>query len=579
VTTTGVVTLVAIALVAIASAIIGVLGVRVTRSTSDFLVASRTVNPLTNAAAISGEYLSAASFLAIAGMIVASGADGLWWPVAALIGFLALQLFVAAPLRRSGAYTVPDFAEARLSSAALRRVCAVTVLLIGWLYLLAQLQGAGFALTALTALPSWSGVAATGIIVLLTVLGGGMRSITFVQAFQFWIKVAAIAVPLAALFGLLLSPTGTARPAGEVFAERTTVTVRTGVTMVVEQPVTVTAEGVVDGAEVAGELQWQPGEHTVESGTQLVFPAGAEVPVPTGSAPDSEWLEPTPGAGRLLEIYSILIAGFFGTMGLPHILVRFYTNEDGRAARRTTVVVLLMLGGFYLMVILLSALARRLVPQVLLESTSDAVVLLVPTAAFGDNPVGWGLVGLIAAGMAAAFLATSSGLVVSLAGVLFTDILQGKLRNFRLAAVLATVVPLVVALTTPRADFTLLVPLVFAVAASTFCPLLILGIWWRGLTSPGAITGVIVGGVLSGAASLASLYAPLPDGWIGTLATRPAVVAVPLAFLVTIVVSKLTGKSVPGDVDGVLLQLHAPERLGLTIDRLTQQRSEGPELR
>ena len=199
--TSGIVALVAIAVVGTASAIIGKLGVRVARSTSDFLVASRTVGPVANASAISGEYLSAASFLGVAGLILREGADALWFPIAFTTGYLALVLFVAAPLRRSGAYTVPDFAVARLNSDGLRRLCTVFVLVIGWLYLLPQLQGAGLALTTLTALPAWSGIAGAGLVVVLTVVGGGMRSITFVQAFQYWLKLTALVVPAVFVLG------------------------------------------------------------------------------------------------------------------------------------------------------------------------------------------------------------------------------------------------------------------------------------------------------------------------------------------------------------------------------------------
>lgn len=563
----------AIGLIALASAVIGFLGVRFTRSTSDFLVASRTVKPLTNASAISGEYLSAASFLGISGLVIAVGVDALWYPVAFVVGYLALQLFVAAPLRRSGAYTVPDFAEARLASPALRRVCAAVVLLICWLYLLPQLQGAGFALTALTTLPSWTGVVATGVVVLVSVISGGMRSITFVQAFQFWVKVAAIAIPVAALLGLLLSAGSQARPAGPNFPGDTTVTVHTAVTLEITEPVTISAAGVVDGVPVNGALSWTPGRHTVQPGANLMFPAGAAVPVPVGTAATEQaWLTPSTSGEHLLEVYSILVAGFLGTLGLPHVLVRFYTNKDGRAARRTTVIVLFMIGMFYLLMTMLGALSRTLVPQVLLSGKSDAAVLLVPTAAFGDTALGWALAGLVAAGTAAAFLATSSGLVVSLAGVLFTDVLRGPFRDFRLAAVLATAVPMGVALTSNRLDFALTVPLVFAVTASTFCPLLVLGIWWRGLTPPGAVAGVAAGGFLSGASSLVSLYLPLPDDWIGVLANRPAIWTVPIAFLVTVVVSRMTRSRMPGDVDALLLRMHAPERLGLgAADRLKEQ--------
>src|SRR3990170_3255353 len=121
--TSALVALVAIAIVAVVSAVIGSYGVRVARSTSDFLVASRTVGPVANASAISGEYLSAASFLGIAGLILREGMDALWYPIAFVAGYLALLLFVAAPLRRSGAHTVPDFAELRLAPSAPRRLC------------------------------------------------------------------------------------------------------------------------------------------------------------------------------------------------------------------------------------------------------------------------------------------------------------------------------------------------------------------------------------------------------------------------------------------------------------------------
>jgi Na+(H+)/acetate symporter ActP len=571
VTTSSLVALVAIALVGVVSASIGFFGVRVARSTSDFLVASRTVSPVANASAISGEYLSAASFLGIAGLILREGVDALWYPIAFVAGHLALLLFVAAPLRRSGAYTVPDFAEARLDSALLRRVSTGFVLLIGWLYLLPQLQGAGLALTTLTTLPASVGIAAAGAVVLLTVIGGGMRSITFVQAFQYWLKLTALAVPAFIVLGLFLSGDRTFdRPAPPHFTDRTTVQVRTPVLLQTIGPLDLTADGTIDGRNVHGPVHWEPGRHAVATGSTLVFPAGSPVPTPVGApTTDRDWLVPMSGdqGNKLLEIYSILIAGFLGTMGLPHVLVRFYTNADGRAARRTTVAVLAMVGGFYILVTLLGALSRFYTPQLLVNGQTDAAILLLPTAALGQGWLGLLLGGLVAAGVAAAFLSTSSGLVVSLAGVLFTDVLRGRMQNFRLAALLSSLIPLGLALTVTRLDFSLTVPLVFAVAASTFCPLLILGIWWRGLTAPGAIAGVLVGGVLAAIAAGLSLFIALPDNWFGMLLYRPAAVTVPAAFLTMVVVSRLTVAQVPAGTEQLLLRLHAPERLGLNPDR------------
>ncbi|MBC8093781.1 MAG: cation acetate symporter, partial [Pseudonocardia sp.] len=392
------VALVAIALVGIVSAIIGSIGVRVARSTSDFLVASRTVGPLANASAISGEYLSAASFLGIAGLILREGADALWYPVAFVAGYLALLLFVAAPLRRSGAYTVPDFAEVRLQSPVLRTICTVFVLLIGWLYLLPQLQGAGLALTTLTTLPPWLGVAAAAVVVLVTVVGGGMRSITFVQAFQYWLKLTALAVPAIIVLGIFLNGTYSFdRPTAPDFPADTTVAIRTDVVLDVTEPVSLDAVGDVDGVRVDGPLTWAPGPHEVRAGARLTFGAGTPVPTVSGTpTTDAEWLEPMSGEAdnQLLEIYSILIAGFLGTMGLPHVLVRFYTNPDGRAARRTTVIVLAMIGGFYVLVTLIGALSRLYTPQLLVSGQTDAAVLLVPIAALGPGWIGWLLGGL-----------------------------------------------------------------------------------------------------------------------------------------------------------------------------------------
>src|SRR3990170_5477483 len=190
---------VAVVAVTVATIVIGAYGVRVTRTTSDFFVASRTVRPMWNASAISGEYLSAASFLGVAGLVMKYGVDMLWYPVGYAAGYLVLLLFVAAPLRRFGAYTIPDFAEGRLASLPVRRVACAFVLLIGWFYLLPQMKGAGVTLSVLVGTPYWVGVVVVGGVITINVALGGMRGITFVQAFQYWVKVTAISVPAVVL--------------------------------------------------------------------------------------------------------------------------------------------------------------------------------------------------------------------------------------------------------------------------------------------------------------------------------------------------------------------------------------------
>src|SRR3990170_1010345 len=148
----------AVVAVTVATLVIGAYGVRVARTTSDFFVASRAVPPMWNASAISGEYLSAASFLGVAGLIMKFGLSMLWYPVGFAAGYVTLLILVAAPLRRFGAYTIPDFAEGRLDSRPLRRLACAFVLLIGWFYLLPQMRGAGLTLHVLLGTPRWVGV-------------------------------------------------------------------------------------------------------------------------------------------------------------------------------------------------------------------------------------------------------------------------------------------------------------------------------------------------------------------------------------------------------------------------------------
>ncbi len=562
----------AIALVTVVTLVIGAYGVRFARTTSDFLVASRTVSPGWNASAISGEYLSAASFLGVAGLVMKYGADVLWYPVGFTAGYLAMLLYVAAPLRRSGAFTLPDFAEARLGSPRLRLLCAGFVVLIGWLYLVPQLQGAGLTLGTVTGAPYWLGAIVVGVVVTANVATGGMRSITFVQAFQYWLKLTALAVP--AFFLLLVWRAGgmDSLTADEVpvFPAETTVDVQVDVRVSVVVPVPLVAVGVVDGASVDGPLRWEPGPHDIAQGTVLSFPAG--VPVPHADQLDrldnATWATPLSTGGGypefpLFATYSLILATFLGTMGLPHVLVRFYTNPDGRAARRTTLLVLGLLGVFYLFPTVYGALGRLYTPQLLLTGQTDAAVLLLPGAAIGG--LGGQLLGaLVAAGAFAAFLSTSSGLLVSVAGVLSTDVVgRGSVTAFRRAAAVAGIVPLALALQVVSLDVSVVVGLAFAVAASTFCPLLLLGIWWRRLTDVGAVAGLLAGGLLSTGAVLATVLGGPRGGWLGVLLAQPAALTVPVAFTVMIVVSRLTARRVPVDVGRIMVVMHAPESLGV----------------
>ena len=564
--------LVAITLTTAAAVVIGAFGNRLSRTTGDFYVASRAVSPRLNASAIGGEYLSAASFLGVAGLVLAYGVDMLWYPVGYTVGYLLLLVLVAAPLRRSGAFTIPDFAQGRLRSMGVRRAASLLVVVIGWLYLIPQMQGAGLTLRTILGTPSWMGIVVVGAVVLVAVAGGGMRSITLVQAFQYWLKLFAIAVPV---FFLVAAWRGDGSPAvltdaPAEFRERTTVTLSTDTLIRVENRVVVEADGTIDGSPEEGALLLRPGEYEVSGGSTLVFPSGAEVPT-VSSLPTltgAEWAHPLSNGldQPLYRVYSLMLALFFGTMGLPHVLVRFYTNPDGRAARRTTLTVLGLVGMFYLAPPIYGSLGRLYTPELLLTGRTDAVVLTLPGALVGGT-IGQLLGAVVAAGAFAAFLSTSSGLVVSVAGVLSQDVLgrpsRSPVRSFQLATALAVVVPVLLALTGQRLGVASVVGLAFAVAASSFCPLLLLGIWWPRLTSRGAIAGLAMGGGLSALAVLTTILLGPTDGWRGALLAQPAAWTMPLAFATMIVVSLLTSRDIPPGVRRIMVRLHTPESLDL----------------
>ena len=489
-------TLVVLAVLAVSlgTLAVGVIGFRFSRTTSDFYVASRSVGPGLNASAISGEYLSAASFLGVAGLVLLRGADTLWYPVGWTAGYLLLLVFVAAPLRRSRAYTLPDFAEFRLESLAARRVASALVVLIGVLYLVPQFQGAGLTIRTLTGMPTWVVAVIVALVVLANVVSGGMRSITITQAFQYWLKLVALLTPL--LFLLVV---------------------------------------------------WR---NDSSSGLHLHT---------------TNWVEPMQGPHATYLVYSLICATFLGTMGLPHVVVRFYTNRDGRAARRTTVRVLVMLSAFYLLPTLYGVLGRVYAFDLIGSGRTDSVVLELPHRILG-GPAGDLLTALLGAGAFAAFLSTSSGLVVSVGGVLGQDLLGrwfDDVTAFRVAGVVGALATLLITLLSSGLPVAHAVELAFAVAASTFCPLLLLGIWWRGLTAPGAIAGLVVGGGLSAAAVLTVMLGAEPDGWLGSVVTQPAMVTVPVAFATMLGVSLATRARLPVHLGRTMVRLHTPEDLAL----------------
>lgn len=550
---------------------------KTSKSASDFFVAGRSVSVGWNASAISGEYLSAASFMGIAGMVMSMGYDALWYPVCYACGYLFLLLFIAGPLRRFGAYTIPDFAEGRFDSPLFRRIAVCFVLFIGFFYTMPQMKGAGTTLSyILPGLPYWVGVVVVGAVITLNVAMGGMKGITLVQAVQYWIKMFAISVPVF----VLLSVYGG-------YGKNLSLNQALGEPAIVQ---------TVDA----------PAEHMRQ-------------PLPEKAPKDEAWLAPfgplTSKAAKaaglsaeetrplsLLYTYSLIIALVCGTAGLPHILVRFYTNPDGAAAKRTTMWVMILIGCFYVFPPVFGVLGRNLMPELYNATGSkgpDKVVLELPTLLGNGGVLGSILSGITCAGAFAAFMSTFSGLLVSMTGAVAHDIYgrmlkpnatpRERMRMFKIAAVLVGGVATLIGTQVELLDINFMVGQAFAIAAASYFPLLFMSAWWRGMTMAGAATGMLGGGVLAlGCVTLTSVSDIIaksgqaaavkagstwvPDAltlfWrehplLRILSEQPAIWTVPAAIFLMVVVSKATSKRVPANARMKMLVLHAPEALGL----------------
>jgi Na+(H+)/acetate symporter ActP len=301
----------------------------------------------------------------------------------------------------------------------------------------------------------------------------------------------------------------------------------------------------------------------------------------------------------LLYTYSLIIALVCGTAGLPHILVRFYTNPDGAAAKRTTMWVMILIGVFYLFPPVFGAMGRNLLPDLyggVGAKGTDKIVLELPRILNERHPpLGSILSGVTCAGAFAAFMSTFSGLLVSMTGALAHDVYgrmlrptataAQRMRAFKVCAVVVGGVAILLGMQVEPFQINFMVGQAFAIAAASYFPLLFMSTWWRGMTTKGAAAGMLTGGLLAligisltsfsdlavaggKTAGIFAAWKPLDEFWkwhplLRILCEQPAIWAVPLAIMLMILVSKLTHKEVPADIRMKMLVLHAPEALGL----------------
>ncbi len=474
---------------------------------SDLWVAGRSIGSIENGMAIAANWMSAASYLGMAGLIGLLGFFGLAYIVGWSTGYFILLVFMAAQFRRFGKYTAPDFAGDRYYSDYVRALAALTTLLIGFVYAVGQGRGLGLMSMYIFGTDYATGVVLFMVIVLLYVVFSGMLGATKNMAVQYVILIIAF---LAGLAG------------------------------------------------VASALGYNPFVPQISYGaamTELYHEVSKEITQPFANASPYMWVATT----------FTLIAG---TCGLPHVLVRFYTVANEKIARWSTV-----WGLFFILILYLSAPAFSAFGNELFfeltgnfpMSGDEADVIVVLASQLAELPQ-W-LVGFVAAGGVAAALATVAGLFVTASSAAAHDIYTCIIKDDasqreQLIVGRITILLLGIAVTIvsidPPALIAELVGMAFAIAAAILFPIFFLGLWWERTTKEGAISGMVLGLVISGGAIINNWYIGIEAIERIVPATSSALVAVPLVFITIIVVSILT-EDPPEDVKRMVRQCHSPE--------------------
>lgn len=566
---------------------------RFTRTTADFYLAGRKVGSFANASAISGDYLSAASFLGVAGAVYASGLDGVWYAAGFAGGFMVVVLFIASALRRFGEYTVPDFAYGRFGSDRIRLIAVLAVLLVSLFYMAPQMFGAGTTWQVLVGKgifgmdPYTSGVVVVAAIMALYVGLGGMKGTTLNQIFQFWWLFFAMFMVVAFAFGNGFSyPKALAEASKEPIVNTKALTVTELTT-----PNPATGKTPLEAAKtVMTPEEYAKVEEFVAS------KAEGKIPIALPSANKLHELRAMlfrePGHRyNAFDQFSMVLALVLGTAGLPHILNRYYTNPSGSAARRSTFWVLVFIGMFYIMAPIAGLAGLGLIREHLTNggtiTAANVHGLLVkpdqvmPTLA--NLLGGQALLGVVSAGAFAAMFSTLGGLLIAAASAVGHDVYEkyinpnaSEARRVvvgRISVLVFAGLALAIGLAIPKygldqaypALIAMMVTWAFSIGASAFVPMLLTGIWWKGTTERGATAGIFVGLGSSIAFIFLNILQTLgripKEGVIGFLGslTFPVLFTFPLALLTIIIVSKLDGQ-LPKNVDEIWMRIHGTAR-------------------
>ncbi|WFE68710.1 cation acetate symporter [Thiomicrospira sp. R3] len=511
---------------------------RSTSSTANFYVAGGGISPRINGMAMFGDYASAASFLGVAGAVALMGVDGWWLALGFFAAWIVVLLIIAGPLKNVGKFTVADVLNARYegSEKGIRMIAMISTLVLCVMYLVPQIVGAGLLFNLLLGWDYLYTVIVTGSLMAIFVIMGGMKGTSYNQAVQGAILFGALIFLL--IFGIIAFFGG--NPVGMVIEGKDIV------------PPLVAAGNAEAVAAIAGMTNAQ-------SAVAIETVRGIMTDAPNA-------ISPGVGLRDLMNNASLVLALFLGVLGLPHILIRFYTVSNAKDARKSAEFTIWGLAVFYGSVFFVGLIAMYALYPTLVQLLADGqrgVATNMTMPMLGELMGGQLLMGVIAAGAMAAMLSTSAGLLISATTSLSHDLYKGVLRpnstdeeQVRFAKIGAGVLALsaiAMSIWLKEQNVAMLVAMCFGIAASTFAPALVFAVWWRKLTSQAVIIGMAAGLISSLIFTFAAFFGTKSIMGIDVL-VNPALYSVPFAVIVTVVVSYLTADR--GNTEEFMAQAH-----------------------
>ncbi len=442
------------------------------KTAADFYAAGGGITGVQNGWAIAGDYMSAASFLGISGMISLYGYDGFMYSVGWLVAYITVLLIVAEPCRNAGKYTLGDILSFRTDPKPVRAVAAIATVCVTTFYLTAQMVGAGKLMALLVGVPYTTAIVGVGILMVAYVVFGGMTATTWVQIIK-----AGLLMSGAFLLSVLVMAKAGFSPLG-FFND------------IVNSP---------DIQDHVTKMLLKDGK----TGADLL----------TGTDAGQRFLEPGLYLKNPLDQISLGMALVLGTAGMPHILMRFFTVPTAQAARKSVIIAMWIIGMFYVLTTLLGfGAAIHVTPQGITQVDAGgnmATLLLAQQLGADIAPVlGDIFLAFLCSVAFATILAVVSGLVLAASAAIAHDIYVNVIKDghadqheqvfaARTTSFVVGIVGIIIGIAAEKQNVAHLVALAFAVASSGNLPVVVLSLFWKKFNTAGVISGLVVGTIAS----------------------------------------------------------------------------------